>query len=73
MLGRLPGGFGGLGRKKKSDEPPPQQQPAQGGSMVPATQIEFTTELTNMVNGGFGDAVFAVPAGFKQVDDRRIR
>ena len=72
VLGRLPGGLGGLGglgRKKKQEEPAAQQ----GGKMVPATQIEFTTELTNLVNGGFDNAVFAVPAGFKLVEDKRFK
>ena len=70
VLGRL-GGLGGLGRKKKAEEPPPAQSGS--GNMVPATLIEFTTELTNLVNGGFDAAVFSVPAGFKQVEDRRMR
>ena len=43
------------------------------GNMVPAVQIEFTTELTKLAAGGFDDSVFAVPAGFKQVDDKRMR
>lgn len=69
VLGRL-GGLGGLGRGKKKAEEPAAQS---GGNMVPATQIEFTTELTNLVNGGFDDTVFGVPAGFKQVEDKRKR
>ena len=71
VLGRL-GGLGGLGRRKKAEEPQPTQSSG-GGNMVPATMIEMTTELTNLVNGGFDRAVFAVPAGFKQVEDRRMR
>ena len=70
VLGRL-GGLGGLSRKKKTEGP--QATPAQSGPMVPATQIEFTTELTSLTGGGFDAAVFAVPAGFKQVEDRRAR
>ena len=40
--------------------------------MVPATMIEFTTELTNLSNSVDG-SVFQVPAGFKQVEDKRAR
>ena len=67
--------LGGLqtsgGRKKKSETAQP-AAPADG-NMVPAVQIEFTTELTKLAAGGFDDSVFGVPAGFKQVDDRRMR
>jgi hypothetical protein len=68
VMGRLPGGFGGFGggRKKKAEDP-------QAGPMVPATQIEMTTELSRMSDGGFDASVFEVPAGFKQVEDRRMR
>ena len=73
VLGRLPGGLGGLGRKKRSEDPPPPASRPGGGAMVPATQMEFTTELTKLVGGGFDDSVFTVPTGFKQVEDRRTR
>ena len=72
VLGRLPGGLGGFGKKKKSDEPTA-ARPGGSGNMVPATQLEFATELTKLTEGGFDSSVFAVPAGFKQVDDRRMR
>ena len=72
---RLPGALGsslpslgGFGRKKKAE---PQAQPA--GQMVPATQIIMATELTSLKDGGFDSSVFDVPAGFKQVEDRRAR
>ena len=73
VLGRLPGGLGGFGggRKKKPETAQP-SAPADA-NMVPAVQIEFTTELTKLVDGGFDGSVFAVPAGFKQVDDKRMR
>ena len=70
VLGRIPGGLGGFGRKKKSDD---QQQPAaQNGKMVPSTLIEMTTELTNLSNGVDASA-FSVPAGFKKVEEKRGR
>ena len=68
VMGRLPGGLGGFGKKKKAEEP----VAARPGNMVPATQLEFTTELTKLVDGGFDSSVFSVPSGFKQVDDTRL-
>ena len=83
------GGFGGFGKKKKQqEEPPPQQQQAQAppppaapptqtagaaGATPPGTLMELTTELTAFSSASVDPAKFAVPAGFKQVDNEMLK
>ncbi|MEP7363053.1 MAG: hypothetical protein ABI972_07350 [Acidobacteriota bacterium] len=74
-MGRF-GGLAGLGRraadgagKKPEQAPPPQAdtaaQPASAGSNV---LMEMTTEVTSFSSKPVDASVFAVPAGFKQVE-----
>jgi hypothetical protein len=72
--GALGGMMGGFGHKKKQDEQ--QQKEEQQRKQAEAAQktqttavlLESTTELTNFSRASIGDAVFQVPAGYKQVD-----
>ena len=79
--GRLPGGFGGFGRKKKSAEPPPQAStppppaPPQRAARADAGAIdtsgslmEMTIEARGFSSANLDASKFEVPAGFKKVD-----
>jgi hypothetical protein len=78
-LGRLGGlagglgGFGGMGRKKKTEDqpPPPQQQQAAGAPQgdAAATLMEMTIEVTNFSSGPVDTSKFAVPGGYKKVEN----
>jgi hypothetical protein len=73
----LGGRFGLGGRKKQQQEQ--QQQPADSGSPGSASGslMEMTMELTNYSSAPVDGGMFAVPAGYKQVDaemgNRRAR
>lgn len=73
--GRL-GRFGGFGRKPKEEpkkpEPAPEPAPAAGAApAAPAANVllEMTTEVLSFNNGAVNPSVFAVPAGFKEVEN----
>jgi hypothetical protein len=80
--GRLPGGFGGFGRKKKTAEPPPQASApppaaapakrAAGAETMDASGalMEMTMESKNFSAASVDAAKFEVPAGFKKADSR---
>jgi hypothetical protein len=75
ITGRLPGGFGGFGRKKanKDDQPEPaassSSAPATGadGKMQSGSLMEMTTTLTSFSSTADASK-FDIPAGFKQVE-----
>lgn len=66
-LGSKLGGFGGFGRKKKQDSAATEAKPAEaqqtGGSL-----IEMTVDSSDFSTGAVDASLFAVPAGFKQVE-----
>lgn len=73
-MGRF-GGLAGLGRRaaqganKPQEQPPAQQQPqAEPVAAGPTVLMELTTEVTSFSSKPVDAGVFAVPAGFKQVD-----
>jgi len=72
--GRL-GRFGGLGRKPKEEpkkpEPAPEPQAAPAAGVAPAanTLLEMTSEVLSFNDGAVNPSVFAVPAGFKEVEN----
>jgi hypothetical protein len=71
LLGGL-GGFGRFGRKKpkeepKREEPKPQAQPGEGASQD-SLLMEMTSEVVSYSSDPVDAAVFAIPAGFKQVE-----
>ncbi len=79
--GRLPGGFGGFGRKKKSAEPPPQAStppppaPPQRAARADAGAIdtsgslmEMTIEARGFSSANLDASKFEVLAGFNEVD-----
>lgn len=69
--GRL-GRFGGLGRKAqeapKKAEPAPEPQPAASAEPQQNVALELTSEVTSFNSGAVNPSVFAVPAGFKEVE-----
>jgi hypothetical protein len=73
-LGRL-GGFGGLGRRKKQEQPAAQtqQQPSgqQAGADASGALMEMTSELSGFSAAPVDASKFEVPAGFKQVQNKR--
>lgn len=74
--GRL-GRFGGFGRKPKEEprKPEPAPEPQAAASSAPAaapaanTLLEMTTEVLSFNDGAVNPSVFAVPAGFKEVEN----
>jgi hypothetical protein len=76
-LGGALGGRFGLGKKKKQDDQAStgqqsqqQQQQQQQGSGNPGSLMEATTEMSGFSSGPVDDSTFAVPAGFKKVENR---
>jgi len=75
-LGSALGGRFGLGRKKKDQ---PQDQPAEtsNNGSGSASLLEMTIELTNYSSAPVDSSLFAIPAGYKQVEpelgNRRAR
>jgi hypothetical protein len=74
-LGSRLGGLGGFGRKKQQSQDtqaPAQttaQQPAPaGGAPGSASLLEMTTESSGFSPAAVDASLFAIPAGFKQVD-----
>lgn len=72
-LGGL-GGFGGFGKKKKKEEPPPDDQQQNASAQPQAVVlIESNTELASFSQASVDAARFEVPAGYKQVEPRKVR
>jgi hypothetical protein len=73
-LGGALGGKFGLGRKKQQDDQAsagqPSQQQQQGGGN-PGSLMEATTEMSGFSSGPVDDSMFAIPAGFKKVENRQ--
>ena len=75
-LGGALGGRFGLGKKKQQQDDQAstgqqsQQQPQQQGSGNPGSLMEAPTELSGFSSEPVDDAAFAVPAGFKKVENR---
>ena len=72
VLGGLGGGFG-LGRRKKQDNPPADQP--KGGAPNPDAGLlmEMTTETTSVSAAAVDASRFALPTGYKQVDDPMVK
>jgi hypothetical protein len=75
-VGRLTGfgGFGGFGHKKKSSDNSSEQKPQQSDSSAanpsaPASLIEMTTRASDFSTASIDDSRFAVPDGFRQVEN----
>jgi hypothetical protein len=75
-LGGALGGRFGLGKKKQQQQDdqasagqPAQQQQQGGGS--PGSLMEATTEMSGFSSGPVDDSMFAIPAGFKKVENRQ--
>ena len=70
-LGGALGGRLGLGRKKQQDDQSSaQQQSQQQGNSNPGSLMEATTEMSGFSAGPVDDSTFAVPSGFKKVENR---
>jgi hypothetical protein len=70
-LGGALGGRLGLGRKKQQDDQSSaQQQSQQQGNGNPGSLMEATTEMSGFSSGPVDDSTFAVPSGFKKVENR---
>jgi hypothetical protein len=73
-LGGALGGKFGLGKKKQQQDDQasagqPSQQQQQGGGN-PGSLMEATTEMSGFSSDPVDDSAFAVPAGFKKVENR---
>jgi hypothetical protein len=72
-LGGALGGKFGLGRKKQQDDQSStgqQSQQQQQGNGNPGSLMEATTEMSGFSSDSVDDSAFAVPAGFKKVENR---
>ena len=72
-LGGALGGKFGLGRKKQQDDQSStgqQSQQQQQGNGNPGSLMEATTEMSGFSSEPVDDSTFAVPAGFKKVENR---
>jgi hypothetical protein len=74
-LGGALGGRFGLGKKKQQQDDQasagqPAQPQQQQGSGNPGSLMEATTEMSGFSSGPVDDSMFAVPAGFKKVENR---
>ena len=74
-LGGALGGRFGLGKKKQQQDDQasagqPSQQQQQGGGN-PGSLMEATTEMSGFSSGPVDDSMFAIPAGFKKVENRQ--
>jgi hypothetical protein len=73
-LGGALGGKFGLGRKKQQDDQASTGQPSQQqqkGNGNPGSLMEATTEMSGFSSDPVDDSTFAVPAGFKKVENRK--
>jgi hypothetical protein len=71
-LGGALGGKFGLGRKKQQDDQAStgQQSQQQQGGGNPGSLMEATTEMSGFSSDPVDESNFAVPAGFKRVENR---
>jgi hypothetical protein len=71
-LGGALGGKFGLGRKKQQDDQAStgQQSQQQQGGGNPGSLMEATTEMSGFSSDPVDESAFAVPAGFKKVENR---
>jgi hypothetical protein len=75
-LGGALGGRFGLGKKKQQQDDQAstgqqsQQQPQQQATGNPGSLMEATTEMSGFSSDPVDDSAFAVPAGFKKVENR---
>ncbi len=84
LSGALGGRLGGFGRKKKTEDPPPSSPapataapakstlPVEGSFSSAASMMEMLTESANFSSLPVDAALFAVPAGFKQVKPKGL-
>lgn len=78
-LGSRLAGLGGFGRKKQQSQdtqtPAQQQQAPAGSAPASGSLLEMTTEASGFSSAAVDASLFAIPAGFKQVDSpmRRAR
>ena len=73
-LGGALGGKFGLGKKKQQDDQASTGQPSQQqqqGTGNPGSLMEATTEMSGFSSDPVDDSTFAVPAGFKKVENRK--
>jgi len=72
-MGGLAGGFGGFGHKKKADPPPAAEQDntQTANPATAAVLIESNTALAGFSQAPAEESMFAVPAGYKQIDSAR--
>lgn len=72
VIGGIGGGFG-LGRRKKQDDASAEQP--KGGAPNPEAGLlmEMTTETTAVSSAAVDASRFAMPAGYKQVDDPMLK
>lgn len=63
----LGGMFGGMGKHKSKDESEDQQK----GSAQTASLMDMTMQVTSLSNKPVDASLFAIPAGFKQVEPRK--
>ncbi|HZY62744.1 MAG TPA: hypothetical protein VFE38_09475 [Edaphobacter sp.] len=74
-LGGLAGGFGGFGHKKKKAEAP-QPTAAQGQPDSPAQAavlVESNTQLSDFSQASVDESKFEIPAGYRQVEPRKVQ
>lgn len=69
-LGGLAGGFGGFGHKKKKPDPAPDPAPEDAASAqaTAGVLVESNTQLAGFSQAAADESMFAVPAGYKQVN-----
>lgn len=68
-LGGLAGGLGGFGhKKKKAPAAPPEEAQAATAPATAAVLIESNTQLAGFSQAAVDESMFAVPAGYKQVN-----
>ena len=74
LAGRL-GGFGGFGKKKKQEEPKPEtaQASAEPAADASGSLMEMTTEMSGFSSGAVDASRFAVPSGFKKVENEALK
>jgi hypothetical protein len=69
-LGGIAGGFGGFGHKKKKPDPAPDPAPEDAASAqsTAGVLVESNTQLAGFSQAAADESMFAVPAGYKQVN-----
>ncbi|MCC6538097.1 MAG: hypothetical protein IT162_11130 [Bryobacterales bacterium] len=65
--GRLGGRLGGLSRRPKEESKPAVEKPAEAAAAGPGVLMEMTSEVISYSSAAEAE-LFAVPAGFKQVE-----